>query len=446
MFRKSAVAIAIVAAIGFCGASSAIAGGPFGTIPIEGWTGGGFTDDSGAFSHCAAVKAFPNGYALILIEKADRTWVLALSNDAWRLTKGTPYTVDISFDGQAQFRSFGKAASSKMIAGPLPDTAANRLGKSQLLAATWNNQTEQFKLGAVDKLPQAMANCVEKMAAGNAGAGDFTASAAKPATGRRAIKSEHTAAKAEEPPAETAEPKKPGHISGTGFVVSAKGHIVTNNHVVAHCVDDIHGNLTGQSLTSLRVVATDEINDLALLQPQAKKNMKFKEKEVVHIRSTPIHSGDAVLAIGFPLHGLLSSDFTVTTGIVNSLSGILNDSRFLQISAEVQPGNSGGPLLDTSGNLVGVVSEKLNALRFAKLTGDIPQNVNFAIKTGAVRDFLDNSAIPYETAESSEQLKNSDITEQARTYTMLIGCTAAPGDPSKGSAETARRGTDAAKR
>ena len=95
--------------------------------------------------------------------------------------------------------------------------------------------------------------------------------------------------------------------------------------------------------------------------------------------------------IGFPFHGLLTSDFTVTTGIISSLAGLFNDARFLQISAPVQPGNSGGPLLDTSGNIVGVVAEKLNALRVAKATGDIPENINFAIKTGALRDFLDNS-------------------------------------------------------
>ena len=71
--------------------------------------------------------------------------------------------------------------------------------------------------------------------------------------------------------------------------------------------------------------------------------------------------------------------------MINSLSGILNDSRFMQISAPVQPGNSGGPLLDTSGHVVGVVAEKLNALKIARATGSIPENINFAIKTGALR-------------------------------------------------------------
>jgi S1-C subfamily serine protease len=183
-------------------------------------------------------------------------------------------------------------------------------------------------------------------------------------------------------------------------------------------VGDIHGNLAGQSAVTLRVVSTDETNDLALLQTPA------PFKDVVPIRATAIHPGDAVIAIGYPFHGLLTSDFTVTTGIVSSLSGILNDTRYLQISAAVQPGNSGGPLLDTSGNIVGVVAEKLNALKFAKATGDFPENINFAIKTGAVRDFLDNSVVAYQTAESKAELKTADIAQNARGYTMLVSCAA----------------------
>ena len=140
----------------------------------------------------------------------------------------------------------------------------------------------------------------------------------------------------------------------------------------------------------------------------------------MRVRTTAIHSGDAVIAIGFPYRGLLTSDFTVTTGIVNSFSGVLNDTRFLQISAQVEPGNSGGPLLDMSGTLVGVVAEKLNAVKFAKVLGDIPQNINFAIKTGAVRDFLDNSVVAYQAVEPTIELKIADVAKSARTYTMLI--------------------------
>jgi S1-C subfamily serine protease len=168
----------------------------------------------------------------------------------------------------------------------------------------------------------------------------------------------------------------------------------------------------------LRVVSKDETNDLALLQATG------TFKEAAHVRATAIHSGDSVVAIGYPFHGLLTSDFTVTTGIVNSLSGVLNDTRYLQISAQIEPGNSGGPLLDMTGNLVGVTAEKLNAVRFAKLMGDIPQNINFAIKTGAVRDFLDNSVVPYQSAEPRPELKTAEIAKSARAYTMFISCSA----------------------
>ena len=130
-------------------------------------------------------------------------------------------------------------------------------------------------------------------------------------------------------------------------MIRGYGHIVTNNHVIGECVGDIHGNLVGQSAAKLRVVSTDATNDLALLQ--ATGNFK----DTATIRTTAVHSGDSVVAIGFPFHGLLTSDFTVTSGIISSLAGVLNDTRFLQISAPVQPGNSGGPLLDTGGTIVG---------------------------------------------------------------------------------------------
>ena len=121
---------------------------------------------------------------------------------------------------------------------------------------------------------------------------------------------------------------------------------------------------------------------------------------------------------------MTSSDFTVTTGIVSSLGGVLNDTRYSQISAAVQPGNSGGPLLDSGGEVVGMVAAKLNALKFARATGNIPENINFAIKTGMLRDFLDNSVVAYQTADAKNDLKTSDVARNARAFTLLISCTA----------------------
>lgn len=73
-----------------------------------------------------------------------------------------------------------------------------------------------------------------------------------------------------------------------------------------------------------------------------------------------------------------------------------------------------------------MVTSKINALKFAKATGDLPENINFAIKTAVLRNFLDSSAVAYETADATSELKTSDIVRSARAYTMLISCTAKP--------------------
>jgi len=407
-------AVSLLSAIGLlCSASAAFSGGPVGTIHVGPWHGGAYTNDSsGSFDHCAAGADYASGVALILSQTATRSWIIGFANKSWTLTKGTPFPIELVFDGQTQFRIFGVAVNPALISAPLPEPALNQLRRSHLMVATGNTNTFQFNLASADVVVPTIANCVEKIKAeGLAGAGDFSAQLpANPPAEAAAAKSEAGGLAA---PA-----MKLANINGTGFVISESGHVLTNNHVVSQCVGDIEGNLTGQPSEKLRVVSNDQMNDLALLQ------VTGTFRKVARLRATPIHSGDSVIAIGYPFHGLLTSDFTVTTGIVSSLSGILNDTRFLQISAPVQPGNSGGPLFDTSGNIVGVVTSKLNVAMFAKITGNIPENINFAIKTGAVRDFLDNSAVPYESAQSQSELKTAQVADNARAYTMLISCSA----------------------
>ena len=88
----------------------------------------------------------------------------------------------------------------------------------------------------------------------------------------------------------------------------------------------------------------------------------------------------------------------------------------------MQPGNSGGPLLDTSGHLVGIVTAKLDAVRFARFTGDIPQNVNFALKAEVARTFLDSKGISYQTARSDKQLSPAEVGDISRPFTVHIEC------------------------
>jgi S1-C subfamily serine protease len=386
--------------------SIANAAGPYGNIHVGNWKGGAFTDDgTGAFSHCAATTGYGNGVILVVGQNASNSWLLGFASPSFRLTKGNTVPVDVTFDGQSQARLFATANSDIMATAILPPNVARTFQKASLMVAVSGGTVLNFNLTSTAPLLAVLANCVSTVKAhGIDGAGEFTAP--KP-----------VAAKADAP----ANPKsgRTGSQTGTGFVISASGHIVTNHHVVNGCVGDIKGNLTGEAGATLRLVNSDQANDLALLQGPADAFKRFAK-----IRDRSIRSGDSVTAIGFPFHGLLTSDFTVTTGIVSSLSGVRNDSRFLQISAAVQPGNSGGPLLDSSGEIVGMVAAKLNALGVLRATGNIRENINFAIKTGALRDFLDNSVVPYETAAPGAELKTSEIADAARAYTLLISCTA----------------------
>lgn len=204
--------------------------------------------------------------------------------------------------------------------------------------------------------------------------------------------------------------------SGTGFVISRQGHVLTNHHVIEGCAM-IRTPIEGRQ-EFLSILRSDAQNDLALLKlssPGVPHTAIFRE-------GRSIRPGESVVAMGFPLHGLLSAEANITTGNVSALAGIGNDTRFLQITAPVQPGNSGGPLLDQSGNVAGVVVSKLDAIKIAKHTGDVPQNVNFAINTVVVLAFLDANTVDYSTAPSTKKLDHADIGEQAKKFTLLLEC------------------------
>jgi len=201
--------------------------------------------------------------------------------------------------------------------------------------------------------------------------------------------------------------------TGSGFFITAAGHLLTNAHVVEGCS---RVSLAGGS--RLTILDVDAGSDLALLKTGATSTrapMFLRQGRGVRL-------ADSVVVAGFPLTGLLSSGLNVTTGTVSALAGPGDDRRLIQITAPVQPGNSGGPLLDQSGNVVGVVVSKLDAVAVASVTGDIPQNVNFAISLGTLQAFLDANAVDYGTHVSSAPKSNADVAEIARASTVQIEC------------------------
>jgi tetratricopeptide (TPR) repeat protein len=168
------------------------------------------------------------------------------------------------------------------------------------------------------------------------------------------------------------------------------------------------------------LVARDEKNDLAVIRVT---RHNISAPLVAAFRDgAAVRAGDAVVALGYPLSWLLASTASLSVGNVSALAGLGDDSRYLQISAPVQPGNSGGPLLDASGHLIGIVTSKLNAARVARITGDIPQNVNFALKAEVAKTFLDSKGIAYRIERSELQLAPADVGDNAGPFTVHIQC------------------------
>src|SRR6266403_3296231 len=180
--------------------------------------------------------------------------------------------------------------------------------------------------------------------------------------------------------------------SGTGFAVGNGTTIVTNFHVVDGCKSVRIANVGAGQIRIL-----DRRNDIAVIQPDRPITGPLRFRSADQLKP-----GEEIIVIGFPLKGLLSSAPTVTTGIVSSLAGLRDDRTRFQISAPVQPGNSGGPVLDRAGNVVGMVVSKLNVLRVARMTGDIPQNVNFAIPASIITSILNANSVRYQVGTPDE--------------------------------------------
>jgi S1-C subfamily serine protease len=160
----------------------------------------------------------------------------------------------------------------------------------------------------------------------------------------------------------------------------------------------------------------DRDDDLALVQADAGDATPF-----LHFRPTSARLNEDVTVIGFPLWGLLEG-INVTRGSVSSMAGLEGDSRMVQITAPVQSGNSGGPVLDAMGRVVGVVQSKLDTLKIAEEMGEIAQNINFAIEGGVAQEFLTSAGADFTLTADADRLSPPDLAAQASQATVLIEC------------------------
>ena len=173
---------------------------------------------------------------------------------------------------------------------------------------------------------------------------------------------------------------------GTGFLIGSDGHILTCAHVLG---DKKEATITLDGKREhADVIKSDDKADLALLKlrdklPESATVLTFRD------RTHAYSMGEDVFTIGYPLSRILGNSARMTKGLLSATTGLRDDPNQIQVSAEIQPGNSGGPLLDHEGHVIGVVQQTMNPWRVAQATGgSLPQNINFAIKNDPILDFL----------------------------------------------------------
>jgi len=196
--------------------------------------------------------------------------------------------------------------------------------------------------------------------------------------------------------------------SGSGFYIS-RNAIVTNFHVIAECnyLEDSNSN-------RLEILAEDRVNDLALLSGPTTRNY-------LNLSLDKIEVGDQVYTAGFPYNDVIDG-FNFTDGSVSSLFGLNRNTSEFQITAPIQPGNSGGPIINENGSVIGVVVYRLDDSTIADQTGTLPQNMNYGIKGYILKNFADLYNIEYVAKKKSATMSARSIARNAESSSVLVKC------------------------
>ena len=173
--------------------------------------------------------------------------------------------------------------------------------------------------------------------------------------------------------------------AGTGFSFGSSGYILTNYHVVKGSKHIKVKYLNGDVFET-KIIIKDEPNDIAFLKPE--RSPKLLGANIALGDSSAMRIGDKVFTIGFPMSNILGQQPRYSEGVINSLAGVGDNPKAFQISIPIQSGNSGGPLFNQKGEVVGIVSSSLDSANTFQIFGNAPQNVNFSIKSNFVKNLL----------------------------------------------------------
>lgn len=208
--------------------------------------------------------------------------------------------------------------------------------------------------------------------------------------------------KLQQAPRENVPPPRTSKKTGTGFVIANSGLILTAYHVVEGATN-IEARLSDGSWVHVAIKSFARANDVAVLDA---KTPLADALTIASEGSTTI--GADVYTIGFPVVGVLGDEPKYSNGTISSLSGLQGDSTLFQVSVPVQPGNSGGPLCNTKGQVVGIITSSAAVEYFYGKTRTLPQNINWAIKIEYALPLL-GPAIARERPGSIEGKRIEDV-------------------------------------
>ena len=194
--------------------------------------------------------------------------------------------------------------------------------------------------------------------------------------------------------------------TGTAFAVYNHNTLVTAFHVIDGA-DSITVSCNSGGSGLARVVKVDPSNDLALLE------IDFSTAGFLSIDEVELRVGQKVFTLGYPVPEILGANIKYSDGVVSSLSGLRGAASLLQITTPIQPGNSGGPLLNERGELVGIITSSAAVAAFMRHTGTLPQSINWAVKSGYMKPLLSGVDI-------HEQQALSDPIEHAQASLCMI--------------------------
>jgi S1-C subfamily serine protease len=404
-------------------------------IKVGNWEGGAYNDDNTkAFLSCTVGTTFVNGTYLNISSYALGGTGIGIFAPTLKLQIGTPISGTLKIDDRyfTTFEGRAIADGGFSVSFPETDSIFEALRRGRLLTVTSSVRTIQYDLTDTARALTALKECVTRYRPfarinteyaawlqRNTWFNDPKYAAAK----ELAIRINSTLlSEGADSFARTfydeldrrlmavVEEKNSSNgsagVMGSGVVVAETGEVLTNFHVIEKCVGPVEIRSSKGVNQTTTVLIEDKANDLALLSSTVRAD------SLPSIRKSPIRNGEQVAVVGFPLE---SYDITITEGVISALSA-LNISTMMTISAPANPGNSGGPVFDLSGSIVGILT--------SRHPDPDAQNTNYAIKQSAVRDFLARRNINPSGAGSRVKMSFSEIVRNAENFTVRLSCAA----------------------